>query len=114
MVDRLVAYSRFRSCFETVDDAGVLYTVDDTPFAYQALADNGTYQVKGGETWPEIADAVYAALPYGWHLWWVIMDFQPTPYLDPTVPPTAGTVLVYPSAAVVQAKILSAARRRLA
>ncbi len=114
MVDRLKPYSRFRNCYETVDEDGVLFTVDDTPFPYVDLPDNGTYEVKGGETWAEIADAVYAALPYGWHLWWVIMDFQPTPYLDPTVSPPAGTKLVYPSAATVQAKILSPERRRYA
>lgn len=107
-------YSRFRSCFETTDDDGVLFTVDDTPYPYAALPDNTTYQVTAGEMWWDIANKVFQPLEYAIRLWWVIMDFQPEPYLDPTVPPTAGTLLVIPSVRTVTTKILSPDRRRYA
>lgn len=112
MVDALKPYSRYRHSVETVDENGVLYTMDDTPFPYVALPDNGTYQVRGGEQWHEIADKVFDPLPYAVHLWWVLMDFQPVPLLDPTVPPAAGTLLVHPSVQTVLAKILNPDRRR--
>lgn len=112
MAENVKTYSRFRSCFETTDDDGVLFTVDDTPFSYTDLADNSTYEVKAGDTWWSIADEVFAPLDYSFQLWWVIMDFQPEPYLDPTVMPTAGTVLYIPSVKTVTSKILSPERRR--
>ena len=105
-------YSRFRNCFETVDANGALFTVDDTPYPYENLPDNTTHQVRSGDTWWTIADKVFAPLEYSFHLWWIIMDFQPEPYLDPTVPPSAGTVLVIPSVRTVTTKILSPERRR--
>lgn len=105
-------WSRFRNCFETTDENGALFTVDDTPYPYVDLADNTTYQVKDGEMWWNIADKVFAPLEYAIRLWWVIMDFQPEPYLDATVPPPVGTLLVIPSVRTVTTKILSPNRRR--
>jgi hypothetical protein len=112
MVDRMQTYSRFRNCFETTDDDGALFTVDDTPFPYVDLADNGTYEVRAGDQWWDIARAVFHPLPYAQHLYWLLMDFQPVPYLDPTVPPSAGTNLVVPSLATIRSKVLDPARRR--
>lgn len=106
------AYSRFKSCFETFDEDGVLFTVDDTPYPFEDLSDNTTHEVKGGDTWWSIADKAFEPLEYSFRLWWVIMDFQPEPYLDPTVMPSAGTVLVIPSVRTVTTKILSPERRR--
>ena len=106
------AYSRFRNCFETVDENGAMFTVDDTPYAYVDLSDNTTYEVNSGDTWWTIADKVFAPLDYSFRLWWVIMDFQPTPYLDPTVMPPVGTVLYIPSVRTVTTKVLSPERRR--
>jgi hypothetical protein len=112
MVDRMPTYSRYRNSFETVDADGALFTVDDTPFPYVNLPDNSTHEVRAGESWFDIARTVFASLPYGQHLFGVLMDFQPTPYLDPTVPPPVGTVLYVPSVRTVLAKIITPARRR--
>jgi len=41
-------------------------------------------------------------------LYWVIMDYQPTPIHDPTIRLAEGTVLVIPSVALVIEQVLAA------
>jgi len=118
--------SRFRNSYETIDDDGLTFVAEADPFEYEDLPDNAVHQVAEGETWHSIAGDRFAALlrqpeaarfsqrlkPSG--LFWIIMDFQPVPYLDPYTPPAPGTELFVPSVRTVIERIFDSDRQRLA
>jgi len=126
MAVRITQDSRHRHAYETTDPDGYHYLAEDEPFAYEDRPDNTHYEVREGDTWQSIAGSQFAGLvdtrraesfrsrrkPSG--LFWVIMDFQPEPCLDPTTAPAPGTVLVLPSLRCYRERIQDPDRRRYA
>lgn len=115
--------TRYRFVFEEEAADGQHYLTECEPFAYEDLPDNTLREVHDGDTWHSIAGEVFKALartpesrlfserlkPSG--LFWILMDFQPEPYLDPTVPPPPGNIVI-PSVRTVIEKLRSPDRRR--
>jgi hypothetical protein len=104
-------HSRHRFCLGVSDEAGRSYLTDRVPFGYRDLPDNLEHVVQEGDTLWGLAGVYYDGVERASGLWWVIADFQPDPIVDPTVALVPGTILVVPSLATVQARVLVEARR---
>ena len=94
-------YSRYQgSRARLIDDPkrGEIMNMDlPEPVGYMARADTRTHQVTAGDTWTNLAARYFPSFPRPEALFWVIMDFQPVPYVDPTVPPLSASILYVPS-----------------
>lgn len=110
----MMADSRYRNSYESVDPDGYHYLAEYEPYGFEDLTDSTTYEVREGDHWQGIAGAKFAPLARAHRLFFVIMDFQPDPPLDPSVPPEPGTVIVVPSRHTARTKALASDRRRLA
>lgn len=93
------------------EDSGRTYLTDRVPYRFRALADNVHHVVQEGETYFSIAGRHFAPLDRAAGYWWAICDFQPHPVNDPTVRPSAGSILVLPSVRTLTEQILGEARR---
>lgn len=104
-------YSRhtFSTAFRT--DAGLVLLTDPEPFRYKDLPDNTVHRSKQGETVFSLAGRYFRGLPRPAGLFWVIMDFQPTPIHDPTISLTNGQILFIPSIRTVVEEIFGEQRR---
>ena len=100
-------YSRIRA-----DAEQRLVLTEREPYAYRELTDNREITALQGDTWFSLAARYFAPLPRACGFWWAICDFQPTPILDPTVPPVTGTTIVIPSIQTLRTRIFGESRRR--
>lgn len=103
--------SRYSLCTASLDDADALVLSEPEPFRFVDLSDNRQYVVQDGDSYFSIAGRFFKPLARASGFWWVIIDFQPVPIIDPTVPPAPGTVLVIPSVRTVTELIVNEARR---
>jgi hypothetical protein len=99
--------SRLQFSEGVVDASGCTWLTAVNPYRYVDLADNETHTVKDGETLGGLAFDRYGDAT----LYWVLMDFQPTPIHDPTIALEAGMVLILPSYRTVFEEILSESQR---
>lgn len=106
-------YSRYTFCQATQQADGTLMLADYEPFPFQPLEDNTQYVAAAGDTWFTIAGRAFAPLPRPAGLYWILLDFQPQPVLDPTVPPAPGTPIWIPSVRTVTELIFSESRRQV-
>ena len=93
--------------------SGKLLLGPRVPFRYLDRPDNRVHVVRSGDTLWNLARRYFsplARLPLysSSMLYWVIMDFQPTPILDPTRRLADGSTLVIPSVATVVDRVLGA------
>lgn len=104
--------SRYVNIDPITDPDGLLVTPERVPFRFEDRDDNWTYTVKQGDTWRDIAEEKYsAAFPdRACGLFWVLLDYQVPPVVDPTIEPRPNSVVVGPSAVVVDNEILGARR----
>ena len=104
--------SRFSFCLGVLDDNGTQYLTEREPYRYRVFADNRTHVCIAGDNLHNLAARYFAPLPDAPQLWWVIADFQPVPFVDPTVALEAGRVLTIPSVRTILDKIFDESRRR--
>lgn len=84
---------------------------DPGPFRFRSFTDNRVHVVKQGDTLFSLAFKYFRPLPRPSGLYWVIMDFQPTPIHDPTLRLADGAQLVIPSVRTVLEEVFSEKRR---
>ena len=85
-----------------------------TRFGYRKFDDNILHAVSDGDTWFNIAGLYYEDLDIRpERFFFAVCDFQPTPVIDPTVSPEAGTTVVVPSVRTMQDEVLHQRRRVL-
>lgn len=82
------------------------------PVAYSEQPDNRYHRVKEGDTWWGLAHRYFDGFPRKCGLWWILVDFQPDPIVDPTIALIPGQILVIPSARFVRDEVFSSKRRR--
>lgn len=105
-------YSRYQFSRARPDSAGRRYLEPREPVRYRELAGNKTYVVKSGDTPDSIATLAYTdSFPNPERLWWVLLDFQPTPIHDPTVSLSPGTEIIIPPASFLRDVVFSRRRR---
>lgn len=97
----------------TEQATGRLLLGERVPVRYAERSDNRTHVVRAGDTLWRLAATYFVALGRlptysAANLYWVIMDFQPTPIHDPTIRLAEGSVLVIPSVAFVVDVVLGA------
>jgi len=80
-----------------------------TPFRYRDREDNISHLCGEGDTWPNLAERYYSHISErACGLWWIAVDFQPDPVVDPTLRIAPGRVVYLPSAMTVMTEILGA------
>lgn len=104
-------FSRHRFSLGVVDASGRAYLTDRTPYGYRDLPDNREHVVREGDTLWGLAALYFSGVERPAGLWWVIADFQPDPVVDPTVALVPGSIVVVPSLATLQTRVLAEARR---
>lgn len=104
--------SRYRFSLLAKDAAGRSFLTEPPKYGYKAFADNIQHPVSDDDTWYSIAARYYGAIENGALLGWLICDFQPEPWHDPTVPPVTGTIVIVPGVRTVLEEILSERRRK--
>ncbi|NIO74655.1 MAG: hypothetical protein GTN69_01910 [Armatimonadetes bacterium] len=103
--------SRFRNVPTLTDPDGRLVTAERVPFRYEDREDNHRITVSEGKSWEDLAERLYAHISErACGLRWILHDFQPTPIVDPTIPPRPGSVVFAPSDIVVLNEILGQPR----
>ena len=95
----------------TDEDDERLFLTDRDLFAFRQLNDNRSHVVVAGDTLFSLAGKYFRGLPRPAGLWWVIADYQPQPYHDPTIELPVGAVLVIPSPRTVEQLVFSETRR---
>ena len=90
---------------------GLTFLLDPEPFRFVNRSDNRRVVVEAGDTWQGLAQEHLRPINNANELWWVICFFQPEPVLDPTVPPTPGTVVYIPSPEFVTSDWFADSRR---
>jgi hypothetical protein len=98
-------------------DGDKQFLTQRVPFPYEDRRDNVVYIVKDGDFLEGLAARMFAPLNdpptfSAASLWWVIMDYQPTPIHDPTIRLVAGTKLIIPSLRTVQDRVFNLSYRR--
>jgi hypothetical protein len=111
MPPRRFSRHTFTEAYE--DDNGRLMLTEPEPFRYQSFPDNRIHTVKGGETIFSIAAKYFRPLPRPSGFFWILMDFQPVPIIDPTLKLAEGSKLVVPSLRTVLEEVFSEKRRGL-
>jgi hypothetical protein len=101
--------SRWSNAEVMSDDAGRVVVGEREPMSFRERADNRTHTVLPGDTLSALAGAHFAPLPRACGYWWAIAEYQPEPIVDPTVPLTAGRVLVVPSVEALESFLGGAA-----
>lgn len=109
MPPRLHSRHSFTIAVRDADDTVLL--TDPEPFTYRDLPDNRIHRVAEGDTLWSIANQYFSGLPRPAGLYWIVMDFQPTPIHDPTVKLPLGEVLVIPSVRTVLEEVFGEDRR---
>lgn len=104
-------YSRYTLCSAVQLDNGRLYMLDREPIRFQNRTDNIRVVVAAGDTWETLAEQYLDGPANPASLWWIIADFQPEPVIDPTVPPTPGSVVYIPDPRFVMSEYFSDKRR---
>lgn len=103
----LVSQSRYQLADQIPDPSGRLLLQEREPFRFRRRDDNIFVEVGEGMTLQDVAEALY------WYisdracgLWWVLVDYQDPPIVDPTLLLRPGSVIVAPSNLVVVTEIL--------
>jgi hypothetical protein len=99
--------SRYQFVEQETDSDGRLVLRDREPYRYRKRTDNIVIVAATGDTWDTIAHRLYEDISdRAAGLFWIGLDYQPTPVVDPTVPIRPGTVLHWPAPIVVVEEIL--------
>ena len=106
--------SRYRWTRAFVDNASEIGGASSTPIPNSTYfgtrepirftddRDNFIHIVEPGDTLESLAERFFDGFPDAANMWWVLAEFQPTPIQDPTLRLQPGSMLVVPSAAVLQ------------
>jgi hypothetical protein len=104
--------SRYRFCTGRLQPDGSMMLSDREPFRFQPFPDTVVHTAQLGDTWHNLAFEYYDGIAEdSSDLYFVICDFQPTPVVDPTIPPQPGDLIYIPSAEVLISRIFSNARK---
>lgn len=94
--------SRYQHAEQYLTDGGLYVLEDREPFRYTPRDDNVMLVAAEGDTWESMAQRLYDGISErACGLYWIGLDFQPTPVVDPTIPIRPGTVVHWPSTIVV-------------
>lgn len=111
-------YSRYqRSTAYTIDDpkrGEIIYLEEPTPCGFVVRSDTRMHMVEAGDTWHNLAAKYFPSFPRPEQLYFVIMDFQPVPVVDPTIPLATGTLVYVPSETFVTDWVFANQRTRTA
>lgn len=95
--DYIPATGVYRHAFaKTLDDGSVVNTLPERLPA-DDRDDTILHIANGREFLWDLAQRYYPGQPLGWDLWEVIMQFQPSPFQDASVPIPEGTEVLIPS-----------------
>lgn len=106
-------YSRYQYSVGSLDGSGDLILSDPEPFTYVSLADTVIHTVATGDTLWGLAHLYFQPLARPSGLYWIIMDFQPVPIVDPTIALSTGQILHIPSVRTVTELIFNASRQQM-
>lgn len=87
------------------DDDSFTWTLPNF-FEFTGEDEDIFYEVQPGDNWHLLAYKFYGREFGGANLWWAIMDYQPTPIVDPTIALSPGSVLVVPPPKRIQEFLL--------
>jgi hypothetical protein len=105
--------SRFTFCEAAAQADGAVLLSEYEPYRFTTLADNVQHPVQDGDTWFNLAGKYFAPMDRPAGFFWVLCDFQPTPVIDPTIPPTTGSIVWVPSVRTLTEIILDESRRQV-
>jgi hypothetical protein len=102
--------SRYANLDTLTDASGNLVLEDRVPRRFEARDDNLFHVSADGDTWDSLADRYYSHISErACGLFWVVMDYQDPPVVDPTLTIRPNTVIAIPSPQMVVTEILSVA-----
>ena len=94
----VVDESRYQHTETWSDSDGRLLTTDRNPVRFRERDDNIIHVAAEGDSWFSLAQLYYDDISdRACGLFWVIMDYQPTPVIDPTLAIRPRTQVVVPS-----------------
>ena len=103
--------SRYVNQEAITDPDGFLVLPEREPFRFRAADDNVYHRVGEGELLQDIAEKYYEHISdRACGLYWVLMDYQDPPIVDPTLALRPNSVIIVPGPLVVLSEILGAER----
>jgi hypothetical protein len=109
----ITQFSPYRFSFEVEDEDLNLYATDYEPYNYQNFSDNITHSCADGDTWHGLASKYWSTISNAGALYTFIVDFQPSPPVDPFIKLKKGQIVIIPSFITLTTRILNPSRQLL-